>query len=114
MVIDVSALQPHGRYLESDLNELRHISRRGKVKDNVSSSLAFALVFLALRGLPGGAGGKNSLTRQERQEMQVRSLDYLKMPWRRTWQSTLVFWPGNSIDRAWQAGPLGCNLTTVQ
>ena len=54
-------------------------------------------------GLPGGAGGKEPACQCRRQETQVQSLDG-KIAWRRKWQPSPVFLPGESQgQRAWQA-----------
>ena len=44
---------------------------------------------------PGGSEVKNLPAVQEKQEIQVRSLDR-KIPWRRAWLPTPVFLPGES------------------
>ena len=75
--------------------------------------LLTCLVFLVSCS-PGGASGKkttktNCLTMQETEESQVQSLGQ-EDPWRRRWQSALVFLPGES--HGWRSlvgcGPYGC------
>ena len=55
-------------------------------------------------GVPGGASGKEP-TCQCRRRKRCRFDSWVgKMPWRRAWQPTPVFLPGESHDRgAWQA-----------
>ena len=49
-------------------------------------------------GLPTGSAIKNLPAAPETQEMWFRSL-IGKIPWRRAWQPTLVFLPGEPMDR---------------
>ena len=53
---------------------------------------------------PGGWAAKNPLDKQETQEMRVWSLGQ-KIPWRKKWQPTPVFLPGESHRQrgAWRA-----------
>ena len=46
-------------------------------------------------GFPGGSVVHNQPARQKPQETQVRSLGW-EDPWRRKWQPTAVFLPGES------------------
>ena len=48
-------------------------------------------------GFPGGSVAKNQPTIQESQKMQIESLG-CKDPWRRAWQPTPVFLPGESHE----------------
>ena len=52
-------------------------------------------------GLPGGAAVKESACQSRKRETQVRSLGQ-EDPWRRAWQSTPTFLPGESHG-AWRA-----------
>ena len=55
-------------------------------------------------GFPGGASGKEPTCQCRRQKRQGFDSWVGKMPWRRAWQPTPVFLPGESMDRgAWQA-----------
>ena len=49
-------------------------------------------------GFPGSANGKKSAC-QCRRDKRLRLSPWVELPWRRTWQSTPVFWPGQSMDR---------------
>jgi len=59
-----------------------------------------------LKGFPGGLDGKESPSMLE---TWVRSLGG-KIPWRRAWQPTPVFWPGESHGQRSLVGysPWGC------
>ena len=60
-----------------------------------------------VRGFPSGSALKNSPVMQETQQMQVRSW-VGKIPRRRAWQPTPVFFLENPMDRgAWKPTVLG-------
>ena len=61
-------------------------------------------------GRPGGSLVKNALALQELQEMWVRPLGG-KIPWRRAWQPTPVFLPG---EAPWTEEPTGLQSTGPQ
>ena len=48
-----------------------------------------------MEGFPGGASGKEPACQCRRHETQIQSWAG-KIPWRRTWQPTPVFLPGES------------------
>ena len=54
-------------------------------------------------GFPGGSVGKESTCKAEEQEMWVQSLSW-EDPWRRAWQHTPVFLPGESLRQRNLAG----------
>ena len=57
-----------------------------------------------LRGFPGGASGKEPAYQCRRHKRCGFNPWVGKVPWRRAWQSTLVFLPGEPMDRgAWRA-----------
>ena len=59
-----------------------------------------------IRGLPQWLSGKESACSAELQETQVQSW-VGKIPWRRTWQPTPVFLPGEFHGQRSLAGLLG-------
>ena len=54
-------------------------------------------------GFPGGTSGKEPACQYRRQKMWVRPLGQ-KDPWRRIWQATAVFLPGESHGQGSLAG----------
>ena len=57
--------------------------------------------FIFIWGFPGGASSKEPACQCRRHEMQIRSR---KIPWRREWQPTPVFVPGESRGQSSLAG----------
>ena len=55
------------------------------------------VIFLA--GFPGGTSGKESTCQCRRHKGCGFNLWFGKIPWRRAWQATSVFLPGESMDR---------------
>jgi len=56
------------------------------------------------RDFPGGASGKEPAWQCRRCKRRGFDPWVRKIPWRRAWQLTPVFLPGNSMDRGtWQA-----------
>ena len=61
------------------------------------------MVLPSILGLPGGASGKEPGCPCRRHKRCGFSPSVRKIPWRRAWQPTPVFLPGESLDRgAWQ------------
>jgi len=58
---------------------------------------------MGLEGFPGGLAVKNSPAVEDMQELWVRSLGR-EVPWRRAWQPTSVFLPGESHGQRSLAG----------
>ena len=56
------------------------------------------------KGFPGGASGKEPACQCRRCSKYVFDSWVRKIPWMSAWEPTLVFWPGEPMDRgAWQA-----------
>ena len=64
----------------------------------------------AYLGFPGGVGGKQPVCRRRGRKRCRFSPWAGKLPWRRAWRPTPVFWPGESHGRRSLAGysPQGC------
>ena len=55
-------------------------------------------VSVLVLGFPGGANGKESAC-QCRRHKKLGFHPWVELPWRRAWQSTSVFWPGQSYGQ---------------
>ena len=55
------------------------------------------------RGFPGGTGGKGPICQCRRHKKFGFCPWVRKIPWRKEWQPTPVFLPGESMNRAWGA-----------
>ena len=53
-------------------------------------------VYLVLKGLPGGTGGKEPVCQCRRCKRHKFDPWVRKILWRREWQPTPIFWPGES------------------
>ena len=64
----------------------------------------FMFVYMKNKGFPGGASGKESTCQGRRPKRREFSPWVGKIPWRRAWQPTPVFFLENPMDRgAWRA-----------
>ena len=64
----------------------------------------FMGTYLEVRAFPGGTSGKEPACQCRRGKRRGFDPWVRKIPWRRAWQPTPVFLPGESMDRgAWQA-----------
>ena len=70
--------------------------------------LTYSVSILFSRGFPGGSVVKNLTCHCRTRKRQRFNPQVGKIPWRRAWQPTAVFLPGESLDRgAWWATVLG-------
>ena len=67
-------------------------------------------MLISLRGFPGGAGGKETTCQCRRQKRHELDPWVEKIPWRRAWQPTPVFLPGES---PWTGEPGGLQAHRV-
>ena len=67
-------------------------------------SFAFYAAYLKVIGFPGGASGKESFCQWKRPKRRVFETWVRKIPWRRAWQPTPVFLPGESHGQRILAG----------
>ena len=71
--------------------------RQLSVSCNYPPSIFFSWNYKHERDFPGSSVVKNLPAMQETQEKQLWEDPWVrKIPWRRTWQPTPVFWPGES------------------
>ena len=64
----------------------------------------YRIVMLRHMGFPCGASGKEPTCQRKRHKGCRLDLWVGKIPWRRAWQPTLVFWPGESCGQRSLAG----------
>ena len=67
-------------------------------------TLCFQMVCNAVKGFPGGAGGKDSACQCKKHKRRGFHPWVGKISWRRAWQPTPVFWPGESHGQTSLAG----------
>ena len=66
--------------------------------------IKFKYILIDTLGFPGGASGKESTCQSRRHKRCGFNPQVRKIPWKRKWQPTPVFFPRKSMDRgAWWA-----------